>query len=586
MKSLPQPEVQSHKKITVAWALRQTFRDGYNLQKWWADVRAGLTVAVVALPLGIALGIAAGVSPQNGLYSVVVGGAIIALLGGSRYQISGPTAAYVVLLVPVVSKFGVSGLLVAGLLSGFILIAMGYMRLAEIIQYIPHPVTTGFTSGIATVIAIIQIKDFFGLRMQQTPLNFYERILQLSAAVPTFRVTEIAIGVLTLIVLAISLKKSKVLPAPIVALVFVSLVVFVAKLFLPDLSISTIGNEFSYYDKHGNVQLGMPAGWPTFNWPWAVTTPTSPAYSLTIAHVIEIFPYAFSLALLGAMTSLLSAVVADGVSQKKHNSNSELIAQGVGNVLCPFFGGVPASGAIARTITNIRYGAVSPFSGVVHALVILIVLTFMVPLLNQIPLAALAAILLFVAYNMADFRHFKSILKTAPTDDRIVLMVCYTFTVFTDMTIGVGVGIGLAALLFIRRVVVLTGGDLFTSARSTPEQNFKLPPDTIMYRIKGSLFFGAAQKAVDALSQIAGLSSRNIIIDLSFVHIIDATGAVALNSALEDMNKKGKQILIVCNSEQVREVIESEEAFQKLGDKVKFADDIHQAIAVLTPHAT
>ncbi|HYG70373.1 MAG TPA: SulP family inorganic anion transporter, partial [Anaeromyxobacteraceae bacterium] len=338
-----------------ASALRAVFREGYGRADLRADLMAGLVVGVVALPLAMALAIAVGVPPQHGLYTAIVAGAVVAALGGSRMQVSGPTAAFIAILVPIQAQFGLSGLLVSGLLAGVILIAMGLFRLGKLIQFIPHPVTTGFTSGIAVVIATLQLKDFLGLRLASNPEHFFDRIAAFWAARGTFSPWELLVGVVTLALLLGLPKVTKRVPAPIVALPVAALFALALSAFVPGLQLATIATRF-HYEVGGQLLPGIPQLPPAPLWPWLATVPGEPTLSLSWATLRALLPGAFAIAVLGAIESLLSAVIADGVTRTQHDPDSELLALGVGNVVAPFFGGIAATGAIARTATNIRSG--------------------------------------------------------------------------------------------------------------------------------------------------------------------------------------------------------------------------------------
>ncbi|MEK6556132.1 MAG: SulP family inorganic anion transporter, partial [Bdellovibrionota bacterium] len=403
----PQPPSSYPNRFPLqpGWALKRVLEAGYTKQKFLADLKAGVTVGIVAIPLAMALGVASGMTPQAGLYTAIIPAILAALLGGSKFQVSGPTAAFVALLVPVVSQFGPSGLMVAGLLAGFILILMSVLHLAEAIQYIPHPVTTGFTSGIAVVIGVVQVKDFFGLDFQTNPQNFWERLIAIEHALPSLKPLETAVAISTLIILYWSTRFIKKIPAPVVALIFITVLTYIVQKIFPDISILTIEKKFSYL-MHGQLEKGIPSSVPGFVLPWNAQIAGTAAYKLTWPNIISILPYAFSIALLGAIESLVTAVVADGATGKKHNPNTELFAQGVANVVSPFFGGFASTGAMSRTMTGIRFGSVSPFTAVIHSITVLFAILFFSSFINQVPVATLAAILVFIAVNMFDKKHF------------------------------------------------------------------------------------------------------------------------------------------------------------------------------------
>jgi len=503
-------------------ALIESFREGYGLKHLKADLLSGAILAMIAIPLAMALSIASGVPPQHGLYTVIIGGSIIALLGGSRWQVSGPTAAFVVILLPVVQKFGLSGLLIAGLLAGVLMILMGLARLGQMIQFIPRPVTIGFTSGIAVVIGILQLKDFLGLKISHMPEAFPERFMALFHARSTIAVPELVIGALTLGTLVLWPRVSRKVPAPLIALTGAALGAELVRRFFPEMEIATIGSRFAG---------GIPSSLPTLGSAKALVS------SLDWDMLVSLLPSAFAIAILGAIESLLSATVADGMTQTRHDPDAELIAQGVGNVLCPLFGGIPATGAIARTATNIRYGATSPISALAHALFTFAAVALLSNAISYLPMAALAALLMLVAYNMSEAKHFVHICSVGPRSDVVVLLLCFGLTVIFDMVIGVTVGIVLASLLFMREMASVTTGQLVSEAPVFISE--PLPPDVVLYRIAGPLFFGAADNAVDAFTAI-NKDTRAVIFLLDDVPTLDLTGLVAIESALQKLTRSGR----------------------------------------------
>lgn len=529
-------------------ALKAVYRDGYGKKEFKRDGLAGLVVGLVAIPLGMALAIAVGVAPQAGLYTVIFGGFTVALMGGSRCQVSGPTAAFVVILVPIVEKFGLTGLLTAGLLAGLILICMGWAKMGQWIQYIPHPVTTGFTAGIGLVIATLQIKDFFGLKVANLPEHWFDKVKTLVMAAGTFQPAELLVGATTLGILIFWPRKNKAIPAPLVALGFVTVAVAVAKYFFPQVQIATVAS------KYGNIPSSLPA----FRLPWILHHSGSVedvSFPLTYNTLRAIGPSAFSIALLGAIESLLSAVVADGMAQTKHDPDAELVALGIGNTICPFFGGIPATGAIARTATNIRYGGRSPVAAMVHAVFALLVIICFAPYISQMPMAGLSALLLLVAYNMSDVGHFFHILKVAPRSDIIVLLICFGLTVVMDMVAGVTVGVMLAALLMMRRVTLMASGQIVPSLESSTIDAVRFPEHAIIYRVEGPLLFGAAEKAITTLEQVSS-KARAVIFDLGSVPMMDVTGLVALETAVQKLNHRAIRVVFLKTRPQVRELLE------------------------------
>jgi SulP family sulfate permease len=518
-----------------AAALRAVLRDGYRVADFRSDVLAGLVVGVVALPLAMALAIGVGAPPQQGLYTAIVAGFAVAALGGSRMQVTGPTAAFIVILAPIYSRFGMAGLLLSGLIAGLVLCLMAFARLGQLIQYIPHPVTTGFTSGIATVIAVLQLKDLFGLELPRNPEHFLERIEVMFAAHGTASFVELGIGLGTLALLVLLPRYTRRVPAPILALPVAALVAFVLQRLWPDVDIATIASRFSTVVDGHTVQ-GIPQLPPLAITPWLAPGPGGQPLAFSFETIRQLVPGALAIAMLGAIESLLSAVVADGMARTRHDPDAELLALGIGNLLAPFFGGIPATGAIARTATNIRSGARSPIAAMVHACTILVAVLALAPLLGYLPMAALAALLLLVAWNMSEVRHFVHTVRVAPKSDVAVLLTCYGLTVMLDMVIGVSVGMVLAALLFMRRMAEVTHAKLMSEGN--PNLPAAIPDNVTVYEISGPLFFGAAQKAMAALHVTAD-RARVVILMLDGVQAMDATGLVALESALDQLRAHG-----------------------------------------------
>lgn len=524
----------------LGFALRERFREGYSRGDFLADIMAGLTVGIIALPLAMALAIASGVPPQHGLYTAIIAGALIALLGGSRLSVSGPTAAFVVLLAPISAKFGLAGLLVATMMAGVLMILMGLARFGRLIQFIPHPVTTGFTAGIATVIAMLQLKDFFGLSMSGTPEHFADRIGALYHAAPTMQWEEFAVGLSSLAAFIMWGRRRSRIPAPLIA----SVTGIVAALFLSHsiagCDVETIGSRFSHV-VNGEVVRGVPNTPPMFALPWKAAGPGGEALLLSPENVRELGKFAFTIAMLGAIESLLCAVAIDAMAGTKHDPDGELIAQGIGNVVAPFFGGIAATGAIARTAANFLAGGRSPLAGFLHAIFILAGMLMFTPLLALLPMATLAALLLMVAWNMSDVRHFRHIMAVAPKSDVLVLLTCFGLTVVFDMVIAVSIGVVLAALLFMRRMAELSSSTLIEGEH--PQLDEPLPEGVMLYEIAGPLFFGAADKAMNACRNFAK-TYPFVIFDLKFVPSMDVTGLVALESAIERVRSTGGEVLL------------------------------------------
>jgi sulfate permease, SulP family len=523
-----------HGPFPFAIALRKSFAQGYSLQRLQRDALAGLVVGIVALPLSMALAIAVNVPPQYGLYTAIVAGTVIALTGGSKHQVSGPTAAFVVILAPITTKFGLSGLLTAGLMAGVLLVVMGAIRLGRFIEFIPHPVTTGFTAGIATVIATLQVKDVLGLPIAKMPDSYVEKLGVLWAARAGGSLAELAVAAFTLAVLLLWPRLTKALPAPLVAIVLAAIGVTALGHLWPSLHVATIGTRF-HSVVGGHEVAGIPQLPPLPMLPWG-------REGMSFAKVRELLAPALAIAMLGAIESLLSAVIADAMTGKKHDPNAELVGLGLGNIIAPFFGGIAATGALARTATNIRAGATSPVAAVIHSATVLTAVLVAAPLVSYVPMAALAALLLLVAWNMSDVRHFIHTVRVAPKSDVAVLLTCFTLTVVFDMVVAIGVGIVLAALLFMKRMSEVTTSRL-TSIGPDQDESRSLPPGVAVYEIAGPLFFGAAQRAMRALETI-GVDSRVVVLALGAVPVIDATGLVALESAIESLHASKKLVVI------------------------------------------
>jgi sulfate permease, SulP family len=535
-----------------AAALRAVLREGYTRGDLRADALAGVVVGMVALPLSMALGIAVGAAPQQGLYTAIVAGALVALLGGSRTQVTGPTAAFVVILAPIYAKFGLGGLLLSGLLAGVMLILLGLLRLGRLIEFVPHPVTTGFTAGIATVIATLQLKDFFGLKLAHTPEHFLERVGAMFAAYRTASLWEVAIGALTLAVLILLPRRTRRVPAALVALPVAAIAALLINHFVTSAHVATIASRF-HTTVGGQVVAGIPRLPPLPLLPWHAGGPDGQPLVLSFNVLRELLPGAFAIAMLGAIESLLSAVVADGMARTRHDPDSELLALGIGNLLTPFFGGIPATGAIARTATNIRSGARSPVAAIIHALTILAAVVLLAPLIGYLPMASLAALLLLVAWNMSEVKHFAHIVRVAPKSDVAVLLTCYGLTVLFDMVIAVTVGVVLAALLFMRRMAEVTHARLIDGEHPAVPPN--LPKGVVIYDISGPLFFGAAQKAMATLGIVDKDRAKTVILRLDQVPAMDATGLVALESVLAQLRKRGCMTVIVGLQPQPKRVV-------------------------------
>jgi sulfate permease, SulP family len=485
------------------------------------NVIAGIVVGIVALPLALAFAIASGAKPEQGLYTAIVAGAATSLLGGTRVQISGPTGAFVAVLAGITAQYGVGGLQVATLMAGCMLLAMGFAQLGSVIKFIPGPVIAGFTSGIAVIIWMGQWKDFFGLHPAASGPHFHEKTWALIQAFPSLDVPTTAIALATLLVVVVGTRTFghipglKRVPAPLVAML---LAVAVQAIF-----------EFPHVATIGTAFGGIPRTLPALSFP-----------DLSLSQVVQLIGPAFAIAMLGAIESLLTAVVADGMIGTRHDSNQELIGQGAANLLAPLFGGFAATGAIARTATNIRNGATSPVAGVVHALFLVLVIVALAPWASKIPLSALAAILFYVAWNMADVPHVSRLLKRSPRADKLLLVTTFCLTVFFDLVVAVNAGVVLAALLFMRRMARTV------SVREEDAENLDeitLPSNVLVYRIEGPFFFGAAEKLERTLERVQ-LDIRTVVIRLGRVPFIDATGLQTLSEIIERFHKRHITVIL------------------------------------------
>jgi len=533
------------------------------------NILSGLTVGIIALPLSMALAIATGVPPELGLYTAIIAGVLAALFGSSKVSISGPTAAFVVILIPIVQEFGIAGLLLCGLMSGIILILIGLFRLGNLIELVPYPVTVGFTSGIAVVIATLQIKDFFGLKIENFTGSYIDKLTLLFENMPTFNIYEFLTAFATLLILIIWKKINNKIPSALIALSIVT--VFVAYFNQEfNLNIATINSTFSYTinDLTGN---GIPPIPLNFTLPWEFLSPQE----INLELIKTLFPHAITIAILGALESLLCAVISDGMTGNKTDPNKELIGQGITNIVVPFFGGIPATAAIARTVANINSGGTQKLSSIVHSLFILASILFISPYISYLPMAGLSALLLMVAWNMSEIKHFINILKTAPKDDIYVLLTCFFLTVLIDMQVAVAVGIGLASILFIKRTIDLYSIDLVND-NSTLHPD--LPEDVLIYDINGPMFFGAAHKALKIfLNQ--NENTTIVILNMKNVPMIDMTAMVALKSIIDNFEAKDKKLIIYGLNQRVlrkiqRAKIDYVTSFSNLDDAIEYAKHI------------
>ena len=530
-------------KISEQW-LPESVRSlrAYSAHDFGADVLAGLTVGLVALPLAMAFGIASGVTPQAGLYTAIVAGVLISALGGSRMQIGGPTGAFVVIVAGVVANYGVSGLALVTMMAGVLLVVMGLTGLGAAVRFIPRPVTIGFTNGIALLIASTQIKDFLGLKTGDVPSAFIPRMTVLIGHVGTIYWPALAISIATLAVVILMPRVTKRIPGSILAML--GCTVCAALLHLP---LETIGTKFG----------GIPAGFPKL---------TIPTFQLD--HMLLLFPSAMTVALLAAVESLLSAVVADSMSGTKHNSNVELVAQGIANFASPLFGGIPATGAIARTATNIRAGARTPMAGIIHAVTLLIVLVVAAPLARYVPLATLAAVLFVVAYNMGEWREIGTIVRLSAADIA-VWAVTFALTVLADLTVAVEVGMVLAALLYIYRIsqtttVAPVTEEYIRDGRPHVLQDKQLPLDVTILRIHGPFLFGTTEKLAEATADLNTFPAV-VIVRLRNMTALDATGLHALEVFANRLRKAGKTLLLCGARDQPARLLQKADFIEHIG---------------------
>ena len=515
-----------------------TLRNGYSRDQFLADAGAGIVVGIVALPLAIAFGIASGVTPDRGLYTAIIAGFLISALGGSRVQIGGPTGAFVVIVAGIVAQHGVEGLAIATLMAGLILVGMGLGRLGGAIKFIPFPIVTGFTAGIALIIFSSQVPDLLGLSLDRVPSQFFTRWIAYGTALPTAAPSAIAVATGTLLVLLFWPRLLPRVPAPFVALLAATTAVTVFHL-----PVETIGSRF------GAIDFSLPH-------------PALP--SLDEARVVALVGPAITIALLGAIESLLSAVVADGMTGGRHRSDMELVAQGVANIVTPLFGGIPATGAIARTATNIKNGGRTPVAGIVHALALLVITLFAGRWAARIPMAALAAILVVVAYNMSEWRTFRAEVRTAPRSDTVVMVTTFLLTVVVDLTVALSVGMVLAAFLFMKRMAevsnvqvisreMIEGGE-DTATTGGPGIAPGVPTDIQLYAVNGPFFFGAAERFTEVMGQV-GSRPRALILDLEGVPAMDSTGLRALTNLVRIRNREGTTVFLAGLQPQPRELV-------------------------------
>ena len=528
---------------------------------WLPNLIAGLVVGIVALPLAMAFAIASGARPEQGIYTAIIGGGLISIFGGSRLQIAGPTGAFIAILAGITAKYGIAGLQVATLMSGVMLLLMGLARMGGVIKFIPAPVVVGFTAGIGVIIFVGQWSEFFGLP-KPVGEHFHEKLWHLLQSLPNTHLSTLSFALLGLLLVLLT-PKIKLLarvPGPLVAMIVVTLLQMI--LHMP--GVATIGSAFG----------GIPTGLPTFVVP-----------EMSVPQIITLIGPAFTIAMLGAIEALLSAVVADGMSGTKHDSNQELIGQGLANIAVPFFGGFAATGAIARTATNIRNGATSPLAGIMHAITLIAVLLFLAPLASDIPLAVLAAILFVVAWNMSEVKHFAHLLKTAPIADRLILLITFVLTVFADLVVAVNVGMILAILHFLRRMsdavetLPVDETELHTELARHGIQH--LPPDLLVYEIAGPMFFGAVENFERALVQTQA-DPKILIIRLRRVPFMDITGIQVLEEVMQKLRRRGIRVMLCEANERVLAKLQRAGVINQ-GSAEDYVDHLIEAIKKVMP---
>uniref|UniRef100_UPI00356AA07E SulP family inorganic anion transporter n=1 Tax=Bacteroides fragilis TaxID=817 RepID=UPI00356AA07E len=523
----------------------------YSKETFMADLMAGIIVGIVALPLAIAFGIASGVSPEKGIITAIIAGFIISLLGGSKVQIGGPTGALIVIIYGIIQQYGEAGLIVATLMAGILLILLGVFKLGAIIKFIPYPIIVGFTSGIAVTIFTTQIADIFGLNFggEKVPGDFIGKWMIYFRHFDTINWWNTIVSIASIIIIAITPRFSKKIPGSLIAIIVVTAVVYLLKTYAGIDTIDTIGDRFT-------IKSELPdATMPALNW----------------EAIKDLFPVAITIAVLGAIESLLSATVADGVTGDKHDSNTELIAQGTANLITPLFGGIPATGAIARTMTNINNGGKTPVAGIIHAVVLLLILLFLMPLAQYIPMACLAGVLVIVSYNMSEWRTFKALLKN-PKSDVTVLLITFFLTIIFDLTIAIEVGLVIACILFMRRVMETTEISVIKDEIdpndeldiAVCEEHLIIPAGVEVYEINGPYFFGIATKFEETMAQL-GDRPKVRVIRMRKVPFIDSTGIHNLTSLCKMSQKEKITIVLSGVNEKVHNTLEKSGFYELLG---------------------
>jgi len=534
----------------------------YSKKQFMKDLIAGIIVAIIALPLSIALAIASGVSPEKGLYTAIIGGFIVSFLGGSRVQIGGPTGAFVVIVFGIIQKYGISGLTIATMMAGIILVIMGLCKMGNVIKFIPYPITAGFTSGIAVTIFSTQIKDFFGLTMANVPSEFVHKWIAYFEAFNTINLQGLLVGAISILIILLWPKINKKIPGTLIAIIVTTILTMVL-----GLNIETIGSRYN------NLSSSLPQ----------LTIPT-----INIGMIKELIMPAITIAVLGGVESLLSAVVADGMIGSNHRSNMELVAQGTANIFSGLFGGIPVTGAIARTAANVKNGGRTPIAGIVHAISLLIIMLLFMPYVKLIPMASLAAILIIVSYNMGEWEAFGRLSK-APKSDVAVFLVSFALTIFVDLVVAIGVGMVLSSFLFMKRMAD------FTSVKSLlddEEENkyadvleeVSVPKEVSLYEISGPFFFGAADKFVSVTRELEE-PPKVLILKMNHVPMMDATAYRALMSFYNICKKHHTKLIILKLEEQPRNLLSKYGFIELLGEEnfcITIEDAIERANALIS----
>lgn len=528
---------------------------GYNRERFMADLMAGVIVGIVALPLAIAFGIASGVSPETGLITAIIGGFIVSLLGGSSVQIGGPTGAFIVIVYGIIHKYGIEGLTIATIIAGILLLVMGVLRLGTLIKFIPYPIVVGFTAGIALTIFSTQMNDLFGLGITDMPGDFLGKWGAYFTNFKSVNLWAFGMGLLSIVIIMLSPRFTKKIPGSLIAIILMTVAAYLLRLQGIG-EFETIGDRFTI-----SAQLPKPTG-----------------VTLSLETIRQLFPPAFTIALLGAIESLLSASVADGVIGEKHNSNTELIAQGAANIVVPFFGGIPVTGAIARTMTNINNGGRSPIAGIIHAFVLLLILLFLGPLTAYIPMACLAGVLIIVSYNMSGWRSVANIGR-GPRSDSLVMLVTFLLTVILDLTVAIEIGLLLAILLFMKRVTentritVATGRlDLTqTGEIAHHDEVLDIPKGVEVYEIEGPFFFGIANRFEEIMNTLGDHPDVRII-RMRHVPFMDSTGMHNLENLIKMSRKEGVSIVLSGVRKDVHEELATAGIVELLGEENVYAD--------------